>query len=360
MFYDCINSFFNVQNDVFNINFVLTRSLLAFIFSFIFSLFGLKILINYLKEHKVFQPIRAEGPEGHLLSKQKTPTMGGLVSCVALLLSGLLFTNISDIYVIGALIISILFGMIGLTDDVMKVFYKNTNGFKGGIKLILQMFICGSVILWLIYNDSSVLNESTIFIPFFKVMIYLGILFIPFIMLVIVGSSNAVNLSDGLDGLVIIPVMLCALVLGIISIANGYGVQENYIFVMNYDNPSELAILCSAIIGTGLAFFIYNRHPAKIFMGDVGSLMYGAFLGYVAVILKYEIFYGIAGLIFIIEAVSVIMQVASYKIFKKRIFKMAPIHHHFEKCGWSERKVVLSFWAFSVICLLVAIFGIVK
>jgi len=357
--YNYLFSFLNITTD-FNIDFVLLRSLFAFLFSFIFSIVGIKILISYLNKHKVFQPIRKEGPDGHLLTKQKTPTMGGIVASISLLLSAIFFTKINDVYVIGALVISLSFSLLGLVDDVMKVFLNNTKGFKGSIKLILQMFICGIVVLWLIYNDSSVLNDSSVFIPYFKVFLYIGILFIPFIMFVIVGSSNAVNLTDGLDGLVIIPIIMCTLIFGLIALVNGYGINEHYIFVMNFDNPSELTVLCSSIIGSGIAFFIYNRHPAKIFMGDVGSLMYGAFLGYIAVVLKYEIFYGIAGLLFIIEAISDIIQVTSYKLFKRRIFKMAPIHHHFEKCGWSEKKVVLSFWAFSIVCLIVAIFGIMK
>ncbi len=360
MFFNFINSFFNIQNNIFNIDSVLLRSLLAFVFSFIFSIIGLRYLISYLKNHHTFQPIRVEGPEGHLITKQKTPTMGGAVSCLAILFSGLLFCNLSDIYVIATLVVSMSFGAIGFIDDFIKVFYKNTNGFKGSIKLVLQMAIAGLVILWLMYSDSSIIDNQGIFIPFFKVLFCIGILFVPFLIMVIVGSANAVNMTDGLDGLAIVPVMICTIIFGIMAFISGYGDNINIISSINKDNLSELTILCSALVGSGIGLFLYNKNPAKIFMGDVGSLMYGSFLGCMAVFLRYEIFYGIAGLLFVIEACSVILQVASYKLFKKRIFKMAPIHHHFEKLGWSERKVVLSFWGFSVFCLLIALFGIIN
>lgn len=360
MFFNFINSFFNIQNNVFNIDSVILRSLLAFIFSLVFSIIGLKYLISYLKSHNTFQPIRVEGPEGHLITKQKTPTMGGAISCLAILFSGLLFCDLGDIYVIAILVVSMSFGAIGLIDDIIKVFYKNTNGFKGSIKLILQMAISGLAILWLMYNGSSLIDNQGIFIPFFKVLFYIGVLFVPFLIMVIVGSSNAVNITDGLDGLAIVPIMICAFIFGIMAFVSGCGENIKIITLMNKDNLTELAVLCSSLIGSGIGFFIYNKNPAKIFMGDVGSLMYGSFLGCMAVFLRYEIFYGIAGLLFVIEASSTILQVASYKFLKRRIFKMAPIHHHFEKLGWSERKVVLSFWGFSIICLLIALLGIIN
>jgi len=263
----------------------------------------------------------------------------------------------TDIYVIAILVVSISFGMIGFVDDIVKVFYKNTNGFRGSIKLILQMAIAGLVILWLMYNGSYLLDNQQIFVPYFKILVNVGVLFVPFLIIVIVGSTNAVNITDGLDGLVIIPVMICAFIMGLISIV----ASRNGIFVrVNHDNLSELSILCASVVGSGLGFFIYNRNPAKIFMGDVGSLMYGSFLGCLAVMLGYELFYGIVGLLFVIETLSDIIQVLFYKLFKKRVFKMAPIHHHFEKSGWSERKVVYVFWSFSVICLLIALLGIIK
>ena len=357
MFYNFFNSF-SVFNG-FDINIVLIRTLFSFLFSFLFTVVGLKILINYLKSHQVFQPIRVEGPNGHLTTKQKTPTMAGIVMTASLLLSGILFCNITNIYIITVLFISISFAAIGLIDDIMKVFYKSTDGFKGSIKLLLEVAICGISVLWLIKNNSSITNLQEVFLPFFNVFLYLGVLYIPFVIVVIAGSTNGVNITDGLDGLVIVPVMLCAFGLGCLALSSGFGDKAFLFKTLNFDSVYELAILCSAVIGSGLGFLIYNRHPAKIFMGDVGSLMYGAFLGSTAVMLRYEVFFAIAGLLFVVESSSVILQVTSYKIFKKRIFKMAPIHHHFEKIGWSERKVVLSFWAFSFICLIIAVISII-
>lgn len=359
MFYDYINCFFSAGSNISLYDSLIIRIIMACIFSFIFTVFGLKYLISYLKSHNAFQPIRVEGPEGHLITKQRTPTMGGLIMNISLLLSGILFANIRDINVIAALVIPISFGIIGFIDDYIKIFKRNTNGFKGSIKLILQIAIVGFVIMWLIYNGSSIMNTQTVLIPYFYFPLYIGILFIPFLLIVVVGSTNAVNLTDGLDGLAIVPIMACAFIFGLIALFT-VDAMSSPIFMMNCDNLSELSILCSSIIGGGIAFFIFNRHPAKIFMGDVGSLMYGAFLGTMAILLRQEIFYGIAGLLFVIEALSVIIQVSVYKIFKKRVFLMAPIHHHFEKLGWSERKVVLVFWAFSIVCLLVALLGIIK
>ena len=179
-------------------------------------------------------------------------------------------------------------------------------------------------------------------------------------MAVIVGSANAVNITDGLDGLAIVPIMICAFVMGLISMDTNPNIENTLFIKATQDNLSELSILCAAVIGSGLGFFIYNKNPAKIFMGDVGSLMYGSFLGCLAVMLVQELFYGIAGLLFVIEASSTIIQVTSYKLFKKRVFKMAPIHHHFEKMGWSEKKVVYTFWSFSIVCMIVALLGIIK
>ena len=340
-------------------NSLILRIVLAFLFSFTFSFFGLKWLIAYLKNHNAFQPIRVEGPEGHLITKQKTPTMGGLIANISLLLSALIFVDLRDINVIAVLIVSISFGLIGFIDDYIKIFKRNTKGLRGSIKLIFQIIITGFVILWLIYNGSMIVDTNSVFIPYFHISIYIGLLFVPFLLIVVAGSTNAVNLTDGLDGLAIVPVMLVALAFGLISFLS-LDSLINPIIIPIDANFSELSILCSSIIGGGIAFFIFNKNPAKIFMGDVGSLMYGAFLGIMSVVLGQEIFYGIAGLLFVIEASSDIIQVVSYKFFKKRVFLMAPIHHHFEKLGWSERKVVLTFWCFSLLCTIVAFLGIIR
>ncbi|MDD2839961.1 MAG: phospho-N-acetylmuramoyl-pentapeptide-transferase [Rickettsiales bacterium] len=360
MFFSYLKSFFSIQNNIVNVNFLLARSALSFITTFVITFCILIFLIYILKKHKFFQPIRKEGPESHIIKKKSIPTLGGLACCFGLLISTFLFCDMNNVYVIGVLIISMLFGLIGLIDDLTKVFFHNTDGFKGSTKIMLETLICGIVLLWLIMNDSPITNEHELFIPFIHYMLYIGILFIPFIIFVIIGSANAINLTDGLDGLAIIPIILCAIAFFIISLFNAYGTNAHIIRTINFDNPSELAIMCSSIIGSGVAFFILNRYPARIIMGDVGSLMYGAFLGSVAVMLKYEIFLAIIGFIFVLEAISDIIQVTSYRLFHKRVFAMAPLHHHFEKIGWIEKKIVLIFWCFSLICFIIGFLGIIN
>jgi len=357
--FNYIKSFFIIQNNIVNIDFLLTRSTLSFVTAFVITFFTILFLIYLLKKSKSYQPIRDEGPTSHNV-KKNIPTFGGLACCFGLLISTLLFCNMNDIYIIATLIISMSFGLIGLIDDITKVFFHNTNGFKGSIKIMLETLICCLVLLWLISNDSPITNEHTIFIPFIHYMLYIGIFFIPLIIFTIIGSSNAVNLTDGLDGLVIVPIILSALAFFVIAIFSAYGVNAVFIKTINFDNPSELAVMCSAVIGSGIAFLMFNRYPAKIFMGDVGSLMFGAFLGCVAVFLRYEIFFAIIGLIFVLEALSDIIQIISWRIFGKKIFKMAPLHHHFEQCGWKEKKVVLIFWSFSLICLIIGFLGIIN
>jgi phospho-N-acetylmuramoyl-pentapeptide-transferase len=307
-----------------------------------------------LNKNKAFQPIRAEGPNGHLFTKKRTPTMGGIAASKCILLSGLLFCDLKNIYVIGVLIIVCVFSLIGFIDDYIKVFHKNTNGFKGSIKLILQVIVSGSVLFFLIYYDSPI-EDYNIFIPILKIFLPIGFLYIPFAICVIVGSGNAVNLTDGLDGLLIIPVIFSVLAFYILILFGNI-----YFSIPIIKETSELSVLCASVIGAGIAFFIFNKHPAKIFMGDVGSLTYGSFLGYLAIVLRLEIFYAIIGLLFVIETLSVIIQVCSYRFFNKRIFKMSPLHHHFEKCGWSELKIVQTFWLFYFICLLIGFLSIVK
>lgn len=358
--FNYIKSFFTIQNNVINVDFLMVRSTLAFITAFIITFCLLAILISALKKHKCYQPIRNEGPISHVNEKKKIPTLGGLACCLGLLFSTLLFCDISDTYVIAVLAISMLFGLIGLIDDLTKIFLQNTSGFKGATKLVIETFICGLILLWLILNDSPITNEPMIFIPFLHNMLYIGILLIPFIVLVIIGSANAVNLTDGLDGLVIVPVILSALAFLIIAIFSAYGPNAHFITTINFNNPSELAVMCSAVIGTGIAFLIYNRYPARIIMGDVGSLMYGAFLGATAVMLRYELFFAIIGMLFVLEAISDIIQVITWRFFGKKVFKMAPLHHHFEQSGWKEKSIVLIFWSFSIICLVIGFFGIIN
>lgn len=345
---------------LFGIESVLINCILSFIFSLIFTIFGLKYLIKYLKNHRAFQPIRMDGPLSHRIMKNKTPTMGGAVSCLAILFSTFLFCNLKNEYILISLLICATFALLGFIDDFLKVFYKNDFGFRGSIKLILQLIISAIAILFLFYIGDPIIREEKMFLPFFHTYLYLGILLLPFLVFVITGSANAVNITDGLDGLAIIPIIFCASALGYIAYFNTPDTQNTLFTILNNNNLSSLSILCSAIVGTGIGFFIYNVYPAKIFMGDVGSLMYGGLLAIISIILGYEIFYGIIGLIFVLEILSSTIQVTGHFFFGKKIFKMAPLHHHFEKCGWSERKVVFVFWLFALICLIIGLIGIIK
>lgn len=341
-------------------NSILVNCVLSFLFSIVITIIGLKYLISYLKNHKAFQPIRIDGPLSHLMIKQKTPTMGGAISCLAIIFSSLLFGDLANKYTLIILCTSMSFGLIGFIDDFIKVFYRNDFGFRGSIKLVLQLLISTFAILFLYYIGDPIIRDQQAYLPFLKISLYLGILFIPFLVFVITGSANAVNITDGLDGLVIIPIIFCALTLGFIAYFN-IPTEGTHLFkILNNENLSSLSIICSAVVGTGIGFFIYNVYPAEIFMGDVGSLMYGSFFAIVSIILGYEVFYGIIGLIFIIEILSSTIQVIGHFFFGKKIFKMAPLHHHFEKSGWSERKVIIVFWLFSLFCLVFGLIGILQ
>ncbi|MDR2526696.1 MAG: phospho-N-acetylmuramoyl-pentapeptide-transferase [Rickettsiales bacterium] len=305
------------------------------------------LLIKLFNRKRVYQTVRNNVIDAHALVKKNKPTMGGIVSVFSILLSALLFTNF-DVYVIQALVISISFAIVGFIDDYIKVFKKNTNGFKGSIKIILQLVVCSIVVIWSSYVGMPFL-DGNVMLPFnylFKLGIFIGI----YIVFVITGSANAVNLTDGLDGLAIIPIIFTMIAFIFIILF------PNYFEPFNKENLSGILVLCCAVVGNGIAFFLFNKYPAKIFMGDVGSLFYGSLLGYVSIILKYEIFFAVAGLIFVLEAGSTIIQVFSHFLWGKRILKSAPLHHHFEKSGWSERKIILSFWTFYLICLLFAVY----
>lgn len=286
--------------------------------------FFLKIVKNNSSCH---QPIREDGPQNHLSEKCKTPTFGGAFIALATIISTLIFVDLSaKIQII--LFVFASFAAIGLIDDLIKVICKNSNGFKGSIKLITQFAIIGASYLWL-----KQIGEIDTNIAIFEQNIALTpILFVIFFTCVIVGSANAVNLTDGLDGLVSVPVII------------------NLICLITLSNSPEISNFCIILIASTFAFLQFNLKPAKIFMGDVGSLAIGATLGLIALIIKQEFAFFLISLLFVIEALSVIIQVTSYKLRKKRVFLMAPIHHHFEKKGWSEGKVVLVFWCFAAIC----------
>jgi len=295
-----------------------------------------------LKQHGG-QPIRDDGPASHLLTKKGTPTMGGLMMLFSVTVSTILWADIRSDYVWIALGVTLGFGGIGFIDDYLKVSKKNHKGLPGKKKLLLQFLISCGAAYWIASVTPEWMNHHLAF-PFLKnVLLNLGLLYIPFAMLVIVGASNAVNLTDGLDGLAIVPIMIAAACFALIAYLVGNAVYSEYLKINFVPGTGELAVFCAAIIGAGLGFLWYNAPPAMVFMGDTGSLAFGGALGTVAVITKHEIVLAIIGGLFVLEAVSVMIQVASFKMTGKRVFRMAPIHHHFEKMGWLESTVVIRF-----------------
>ena len=321
---------------------VFTSLILCFVF-------GPKIINMLKKRQGQGQPIRDDGPESHLLTKQGTPTMGGIMILLSVALSTLLWADLSNPYVWIVLLVTIAYGLIGFADDYLKVSKNNCKGLSGKLKLALQFAIALAASLWIEHLAPS--SHSThLAIPFVKdYMLNLSVLYLPFVMLVMVGASNAVNLTDGLDGLAIVPIMIATACFAIIAYLVGNAVFANYLQIHYVAGTGELAVFCGAFVGASLGFLWYNAPPAMIFMGDTGSLSAGGAIGVISVITKHELVLGIIGGLFVMEAVSVIMQVASFKLTGKRIFKMAPIHHHFEKMGWAEPTVVIRFWIIAII-----------
>lgn len=327
------------------------KAFICLISSYIVGFFSIKKYIEFVHNNpRFFQPIRSDGPQTHLETKKKTPTMGGIFIILATLITTLLFIDFTNRYILVICVIFLTFAAIGLTDDLMKVLYKNTKGFRGSIKLVIQFAIIGVAFLWLGSID-DIHFSNKVFLPFgHGHYVTLGIvLYVLFVNVVIVGTSNAVNLTDGLDGLVSVPaiISLCCLILLVYASSTPELAQSFYVPHVKFSG--ELIFFCVALIGAILAFLTFNLKPAKIFMGDVGSLAIGAVLGLIAIIVKQEFIFFVISILFVAEAVSVILQVGSYKVRKKRIFLMAPLHHHFEKKGWSEVKVVRRFWLTSAL-----------
>ncbi|MCL4152162.1 UNVERIFIED_CONTAM: hypothetical protein GTU68_044779 [Idotea baltica] len=311
---------------------MMTAMLLVFLFG--------PLIINWLRSRQgKGQPIRSDGPVTHMV-KQGTPTMGGLIILLALISSTLLWANLTSPYVWIVLLVTIAFGAIGFYDDYLKVTQASHKGFSGKARLTLEAMIAALAGYAVMTIGEQPFSSSLTF-PFFKDLIWnLGWFFIPFSICVIVGAGNAVNLTDGLDGLAIVPVMIASGSFGIIAYLSGSG---------------ELAVLCGALIGAGLGFLWFNAPPAAIFMGDTGSLAMGGMIGAIAVSTKHEIVLAIIGGLFVLEAMSVIIQVASFKLTGKRVFRMAPIHHHFEQMGWTEPQVVIRFWIIAVVLALIGL-----
>ncbi len=298
------------------------------------------------------QPIRADGPQSHIISKAGTPTMGGLMILSGMLVSTLLWANPANPYVWVVLFVTLGFGFVGFYDDYLKVKKQTHNGFAGRTRLGIEALIAAVACIVFVQLGHTPFSTSLVF-PFFKdLVINLSWAFVLFAAFIIVGAGNAVNLTDGLDGLAIVPVMIATASFGMISYLCGNAVFSDYLQIHYVAGTGELAVLCGAVVGAGLGFLWFNAPPASIFMGDTGSLALGGMIGAVAVATKHEIVLAVIGGLFVLEAVSVIVQVVSFKLFGRRVFKMAPIHHHFEQLGWTEPQIVIRFWIVSVVLAL--------
>jgi phospho-N-acetylmuramoyl-pentapeptide-transferase len=326
-----------------------TATALFFVF-----FFGPKIIAALRLKQGKGQPIRTDGPQSHLLTKKGTPTMGGLMILSGLIVATLLWANLANPYVWIVLLVMIGFGLIGFYDDYLKVTRQSHNGFSGRSRLLLEAIIavaaCG-IMMW--FGGTYTTGLALPMINGFA--IDLGIFFLAFGPFVIVSAGNAVNLTDGLDGLAIVPVMIACATFGIIAYLAGNAIFSTYLGINFVPGAGELAVVVGAVIGAGLGFLWFNAPPAQIFMGDTGSLALGGLLGTIAVAVKHEIVLAIVGGLFVLEALSVIVQVTSFKMTGKRVFKMAPIHHHFEQLGWSEPQVVVRFW---IVAFVLALIGL--
>ena len=302
--------------------------------------------IKFIGSHKMTGPIREDGPIDHIIKKVGTPTMGGVLILIGILFGTLLWADLENTYIWFLLFVATSFGLLGAFDDYLKIKHSNSRGISSGIKIFLQI-VLSLIAIYMLLKFGEMEHLKNLYFPFFKnLTLHLGLFFIPFALFIIVGSSNAVNLTDGLDGLATVPVMLVAL---------SFTVFSEYLQIPYIADVGEASIFCGSIVGSCLGFLWYNAPPAKIFMGDTGSLSLGGSLGAVSIISKHEIVLGIIGGLFVLETASVIIQVLSFKLTGKRVFKMAPLHHHFEKKGWAESTVVIRFWIISIILALIGL-----
>ncbi|KRA51618.1 phospho-N-acetylmuramoyl-pentapeptide-transferase [Pseudoxanthomonas sp. Root630] len=331
------------------------RGILAALTSLALSLWLGPAVIRRLGQLKGGQPIRKDGPQSHF-SKAGTPTMGGALILITVAASVLLWGDLRNKYVWVVLLVMVCFGVIGWYDDWIKIVRRDPNGLKSRWKYLLQSIFGLAAGLYL-YLYADVPAATTFYVPFFKsiAMPLAGIGFVAIAYFWIVGFSNAVNLTDGLDGLAIMPTVLVACALGVFAYASGNAVFSNYLQIPQVPGAGELTIICAAIAGAGLGFLWFNTYPAMVFMGDIGALALGAVLGTIAVIVRQELVLVIMGGIFVIETLSVMIQVASFKLTGKRVFRMAPIHHHFELKGWPEPRVIVRFWIISVVLVLIGL-----
>ncbi len=355
MFYNFLLEFVEVFSFLNVFKYLTFRTGLAVFTSLILVLIIGGPFIKMVSEKKIVNPIRNDGPDDHIIKKIGTPTMGGLVILIGIIFSVLMWSDITNIYIIFCLFILVSFGLLGALDDYKKIKNNNSSGISFKFKLSSQIILSIIGISFLTYY-LEYQELTNLYFPFFKdLFINLGWFFIPFSIFVIVGASNAVNLTDGLDGLATVPVILVAACFAFISYVAGNIIFSEYLKITYIEGTGEIAIFCGAIIGSCLGFLWFNAPPAKIFMGDTGSLSLGGSLGAIGIITKHEIVLAITGGLFVLEALSVIVQVISFKLTGKRVFKMAPIHHHFEKKGWPESTVVIRFWIISIILALIGL-----
>jgi len=347
---------FSDGGDIFNLfRYITFRAGAAFFTALIFGfIFGRPLIDLLRRKQGKGQPIRDDGPQTHFV-KAGTPTMGGLLILSALVVSTVLWARLDNVYVWIVLLVTLAFGLIGFADDYAKVTKQNTKGVSSRVRFLLGLLIAGLAAFAAALAHPDGLTNA-LAVPLFKdVLIHLGVFFVPFGMIVIVGAANAVNLTDGLDGLAIMPVMIASATLGVIAYVVGNFNFADYLGVHFVPGTGEILVFTAALIGGGLGFLWYNAPPAAVFMGDTGSLALGGALGAIAVCTKHEIVLAIVGGLFVVEALSVIIQVLYFKRTGKRVFLMAPIHHHFEKKGWAEPQIVIRFWIISLILALIGL-----
>ena len=332
------------------------RSAAACITALVISLLLGPVVIRWLRSVQgQGQPIREDGPERHLIEKKGTPTMGGLLILFALIISTLLWVDLRNGYVWAVMFVTVSYGALGFWDDYLKVTRRNTKGVSGRVKLVIQAGAGLIAAIWFTWLSRGQLGTALTFPVFKELAVPLGLFFPVFGMLVMMGASNAVNLTDGLDGLAIVPTIIAAGVFALIAYLVGNRIFADYLQLHPVAGAGELAVFCSALIGAGMGFLWFNAPPAAVFMGDIGSLALGGALGAVAVATKHEIVLCIVGGVFVVETISVIVQVFWYKRTGNRVFLMAPLHHHFEKKGWAEPTIVIRFWIVSMILALVGL-----
>jgi len=337
-------------------NFITFRVGASILTSLFFSLIFGQFLINKLSMIQPNgQPIRNDGPETHILYKVGTPTMGGVLIILSVMISSILWSDLQNSFVWTGLFTLLMFGLIGIIDDYKKIKSNSSNGLKAITRIILQLFfaLIISLLILTILDDQI---DTTIAFPFFKnLIINFGYFYLAISLFILVGSANAVNLTDGLDGLAIVPVMIVAMTFAFIAYVSGNIVFSDYLLINYIPGTGELSVLCGALIGSALGFLWFNAPPAKVFMGDTGSLALGATIGSIAIMVKHEIVLAIAGGLFVLETMSVVIQVISFKFTGKRVFMMAPLHHHYEKKGWAESTIVIRFWIITIVLALLSL-----